>query len=59
MTRRLVLAHSMLWAAAVVAAAALHAPTFLWLVLLPCLAPTALLITHPSAAATAERSRAC
>ena len=43
MTRQHALAGAMLWAAAIIAAAAVHAPTFLSLTLLPSLAIISLL----------------
>lgn len=42
MTRRLLIAHGILWASAIVASAILHAPPVLTLLLLPVLATTAL-----------------
>lgn len=59
MTRSLMLTHALLWAAAILAASLLHAPTFLWLLVLPCLATMALLADHAAVVSTAKRSRAC
>ena len=46
MNRREVIANSILWAAAILASAILHAPTFLTLVLLPTLATGSLLLAR-------------
>lgn len=43
MKRRHALANALLWAAAIIGAAAFGAPTFFWLMLLPALAATSLL----------------
>ncbi len=46
MNREVVIANSILWAAAIVASAILHAPTFLTLVLLPSLATCSLILAR-------------
>lgn len=45
MNRKQMLANAILWAAAIAASAVLDAPTFLSLILLPCLAVCSLLAT--------------
>lgn len=54
MNRKHLIANSILWAAAIVAAALLHAPVFLSFALLPALATTSLLLTLPE-----PRGRVC
>jgi hypothetical protein len=49
MKKRYVLANAMLWAAAIIAAAALAAPSFLVLLLLPTLAVLYQLMSRPRA----------
>jgi hypothetical protein len=49
MKRQLVIANSLLWAAAILASAQVKAPTVLTLILLPCLAAGFVLISHSSA----------
>jgi hypothetical protein len=44
MHRKYVLTNALLWAAAIVGAAVVGAPTFLSLILLPCLGTTSLLV---------------
>jgi hypothetical protein len=46
MNRRDVIANSILWAAAIVASAILHAPLFLTLVILPTLATSSLVLAR-------------
>jgi hypothetical protein len=54
MNRRDVYANSILWSAAIIASAILHAPMFLTLVLLPTLASSSLLLARRQA-----RTRDC
>ena len=62
MKRQLVIANSLLWAAAILAAAIVHAPAVLTLILLPCLATGFVLSSQatgrPARASTNTRTQA-
>ena len=55
MNKYLVLIHAVLWAAAILAASLMHAPTGLWVQVLPCLATMAWLANRLAR----TRVRAC
>ena len=57
MTKRLVLVNALPWGAAILAASLMHAPSRLWLLVLPCLAVAASLANGRASAG--EQVRAC
>jgi hypothetical protein len=58
-TRHPVITHALLWAAAILAAAALHAPAFLWSLVLPSLATMALIAGGRPAVPREDRGGRC